>query len=97
MFEGTFSLVAAHFSTIVPIIILSSSVFNNKVSIKWCMLNIFGSIVYNQAIEYKWQNFLKAVVHMITIDKFYQTALDEIQATVIYRRAIRVAVTSECF
>ena len=31
--------------------------------------DIFGLIVCNQAIVYKWKNFLKVVVHMIIIAK----------------------------
>ena len=33
-------------------------------------------IVYNQAIEYKRQSFLKVVVHVIIIDQCNQTTLD---------------------
>ena len=35
---------------------------------------MFGSIVYNQVIVYKRQNFLKVVVHMIFIDQCNKTA-----------------------
>ena len=35
---------------------------------------ILGSIVYNRAIVYKHQNFLKVVVHVIIIDQCNQTA-----------------------
>ena len=35
---------------------------------------IFGSIVDNQAIEYKCQNFHKVAVHVIIIDQCNQTA-----------------------
>ena len=45
------------------------------------------------AIVYKRQNFLKVVVHVIITDKC--NALDETQVTIIYSRAILVAVTSE--
>ena len=34
----------------------------------------FGSIVYHGAIIYKCQNFLKVIVHMITVDQCNQTA-----------------------
>ena len=34
---------------------------------------VFGSVVYNQAIVYKCQTFLKVVVHMIIIDLCNQT------------------------
>ena len=34
---------------------------------------IIGLIIYNQAIGYKCQNFLKVVVHMIIIDQYNQT------------------------
>ena len=36
------------------------------------------------------------VVHVIIMGQFSKHALDEIQITVIYNRAILVAVTSEC-
>ena len=35
----------------------------------------FWSVVYNRAIVYKRQNFLKVVVHVITIEQCNQTAL----------------------
>ena len=58
--------------------------------------NLVVSIVYNSAKLYTHQNFLKVVVHVIISDQLNQTArLYEIQ-TVIYDRAILVAVTSEC-
>ena len=42
------------------------------------------------------QTFLKVVVHVIIIDLWNQIArLYEIQVTIIYSRAILVAVTSE--
>ena len=56
------------------------------------------SIVYSKAIEYRRQNFLKVVVHVIIIDQCNQTArVYEIQVTVTDSRAILVGVTSECF
>ena len=56
---------------------------------------IFGSIVYNLAIVYKSQNFLKVVFHAIIIDRWKsKSALDEIQVTVLYRRAFLVAVSA---
>ena len=54
--------------------------------------SIFKSIVYNQAKVYKRQTFLRVVFHVIFIDQ----SLDKIQVTVIYSRAILVAVASEC-
>ena len=42
-------------------------------------------------------NFLQVVVHMIIIDQWNQTArLYEIEVTIIFNRAILVALTSEC-
>ena len=35
---------------------------------------IIGSILYNRAIIYKRQNFLKIVIHVIIIDQCNQTA-----------------------
>ena len=55
---------------------------------------IFGLIVDNRIIVYKRQNFLKAVIHLIIIDRCDQS-LDEIQVMVSYSSAILVAVTSE--
>ena len=51
-------------------------------------LNLFGLIVYSRAKVYKYQKFLKAVVHVIIIDNW-------IQVTAIDSRAILVAVISE--
>ena len=39
-----------------------------------CKSFFFGSIVYNSAIVYNRQNFLKVAVHMIIIDQYNQTA-----------------------
>ena len=36
---------------------------------------LIGSVVYNQAIVYKCQNFLKVAVHLIIVDQSNQTAL----------------------
>ena len=42
-------------------------------------------------------NFLQVIVHVIIIDQWNQTArLYEIQVTIIFNRAILVALTSEC-
>ena len=38
------------------------------------MILVLGSIVYNRAMVYKRQTFLKVVVHMIIIDQRNQTA-----------------------
>ena len=53
----------------------------------------FGSIVYNRAIVYERQNFLKVVVHVIIND---QSRVRRNPGKFIYSRAILVAVTSEC-
>ena len=49
----------------------------------------FGSTVYNQSKVYIHQNFLKAVVHVIIIDQWNQTALFyEIQVMIIQSNLI---------
>ena len=59
--------------------------------------SVIGSIVYNRAIVYKRQNFIKVVVYVIIIDQWSSaTRLYNIQLTVIYSHAILVTMTSEC-
>ena len=56
----------------------------------------FGSTIYSRATLYKCQSFLKGVVLLLIIFNQCCTATNEIQVTVIYSRAILVAVTSTC-
>ena len=56
-----------------------------------------GISINNRSRVYLHQNFLKAVVHVIIIDQWNQTArLYVMQVTVIYSRASLVAVTLKC-
>ena len=73
--------------------------FRLPLSLILYFIAFFGSIVYNRAIVYKRQNFFMVIVIKIITDQCNQTArvLHEIQVTVIYSRAILVAVTSECY
>ena len=63
----------------------------------WVSKSPFGSIVYNRAKVYIYQNFLKVIVHVMIIDQWNQTTcLYAVQGTVIYSHTILVAVMSEC-
>ena len=58
-------------------------------------LFIFGSVVYNQANVYIYQDFLKVVVHAIITNQWSQTTCKyKFQATVIYSHPILVTAMS---
>ena len=76
---------------------LNSVLFTDKRIWSKSNLFIFGSIVYNQANLYIYQNFLKVVVHRIITDQWSQTTCKyKFQATVIYSHPILVTVMSKC-
>ena len=77
MFEHPISLpylsknLHVHFTTFLLIVYRKGTV--SKI-IDMVHYRLFGSIVYNRAIQYKRQDFLKVVVHVIIIDQCNQTA-----------------------